>query len=300
MREIYAEIARRLRAQERFAVATLVAAREARASAPGTSLVVAPDGSFLGDIGAGCHEGTIVERAVEALARRAAIAPQLMRFDLDDEVFAGSGCGASLDVVLWAPPAEFEEVAESIALGEQDVTFDLEQATIAIARRPRLVVVGATALAAQFTTMARAADFVVTIVDPRPPFATAARHPDADELLVVWPDDPVVVARMEGATAIAVLSHDVKLDLPALRAALCTLAGYIGLLGNRRVQRARRETLRSEGYDDAKLARIFGPTGLDLGASTDGETALSILAEIVAVTRGRSGLSLRESGGPIH
>lgn len=299
MREIYGEIARRLRAKEPLAVATLIAAREARASAVGTSLVVAPNGSFSGDIGAGCHEGTIVERGVEIL-ERAPLAPVTMRFDLDDEVLAGSGCGASLDVVLWVPTDDFAEPAEAIAQGARDVTFELAGATIAIARRPRLVVVGATALAAQLTTMARAADFVVTIVDPRPPFATAARHPNADELLVVWPDDPVAVARMEEAVAIVVLSHDVKLDLPALRGALGTLAAYVGLLGNRRVQRARREALRAEGYDATQLARIFGPTGLDLGATTDGQTALSILAEIVAVQQGRSGLPLSASSGPIH
>jgi len=300
MREIYGEIARRLRAKEPLAVATLIAAREARASAVGTSLVVAPDGSFSGDIGAGCHEGTIVERAVEALSGASTMTPVTMRFDLDDEVLAGSGCGASLDVVLWIPSNDFAETAEAIASGVQDVTFELAGATIAIVRRPRLVIVGATALAAQLTTMAHAADFLVTIVDPRPPFAAAARHPNADELLVVWPDDPVAVARMEEAAAIVVLSHDVKLDLPALRTALATLAAYVGLLGNRRVQRARREALRAEGYDAAQLARIFGPTGLDLGATTDGQTALSILAEIVAVQQGRSGLPLSASGGPIH
>lgn len=300
MREIYGEIARRLRAKEPFAVATLIAAREARASAVGTSLVVAPDGSFAGDIGAGCHEGTIIERAVKALSHPATMVPVTMRFDLDDEVLAGTGCGASLDVVLWMPSSDFAEPAEAIASGLRDVTFGLAGATIAVARRARLVIVGATALAAQLTTVAHAADFIVTIIDPRPPFAAAARHPNADELLVVWPDDPVAVARMDEAGAIVVLSHDVKLDLPALRAALGTLASYIGLLGNRRVQRARREALREQGYDAAQLVRIFGPAGLDLGATTDGQTALSILAEIVAITRGRFGGPLSSSSGAIH
>ena len=299
MREIYGAIARRLCDGRRCAVATLVGSRGARASAVGTSLVVDLDGSFLGDIGAGCHEGTIVERAISLLAGER-FDPQRLRFDLDDELLAGSDCGASLDVVLWEPRAHFAEIAQNIAQGERDVTFDLGGEQMTVARRPRLVIVGATALAAQLTAVARRADFFVSVVDPRPPFAAAARHPSADELLVVWPDDPVALERMEEAAAIAVLSHDVKLDLPALRAALGTLAVYVGLLGNRRVQRARREALRSRGCAAEQIARIRGPAGLDLGAATDGQTAVSILAEIVAVLQGRSGEPLTTSGGPIH
>ncbi len=300
MREVYALMAQRLRARAPFAVATLTAARGAKASAVGTSLVVDADGSFLGDIGAGCHEGEIVERAIAALQQGARIAPTPMRFELDDEILAGSGCGASLDVVLWAPSREFLSVVEEIAYGRRDVEFDLDGTTIAIPRRPRLVIVGATALAAQLTVIAQRADFVVTVIDPRSPFATRRRHPDADEVLVAWPDDPICLERMEEAGAIAILSHDVKLDLPALRAALATGAWYVGLLGNRRVQRSRRDALRSDGYADSQIARIFGPAGLDLGASTDGQTALSILAEIVSVQQHRSGTPLTESDGPIH
>ncbi|MGH7736663.1 MAG: XdhC family protein [Candidatus Tyrphobacter sp.] len=297
MREIYAEIARRLRAGERFAVATLVQTREAKASMPGTSLVVDARGAFAGDIGAGCHEGTIVERAVAMLAAAGAHA-QRMRFDLDDELLIGSGCGASLDVVLWMPVQEFAKTADAIAVGTRDIAFTLEGSTVEIPRRLRLAIVGATALAAHLTGMARRADFIVTIVDPRPPFASRERHPQADEIVVGWPDD--ASEHLESADAICVLSHDVKIDLPALRAALATHARYVGLLGNRRVQRARREALRAEGYDDERLARVFGPTGLDVGAQTDGQTAVSILAEILAVLGARPGTPLRDSSGSIH
>lgn len=304
MRDIYGAIAARLHSGISFAAATLVAARGARASVAGTSLVVDTDGSFLGDIGAGCHEATILERAQHllagALASQGTVEPQTMRFDLEDEVLAGSGCGASLDVVLWIPQNDFLPTAERVARGDEDVRFGLAGAVIAVKRRRRLVIVGGTALAAQLTALARRADFAVAVVDPRPPFATRARHPDADELLLLWPDDPVAVARMEEADAIAVLSHDVKLDLPALEAALRTPAVYVGLLGNRRVQRARRAALQERGVDDAAIARLRGPAGLDIGAATDGQTALSILAEIVAAQHERSGAPLSSGDGPIH
>ncbi len=299
MREIYGAIARHLRTGTPFAAATLVATRGAKASAIGTTLIVEADGSFYGDIGAGCHEGAIVERAVAALADGDAKA-QMLRFDLDDEVLAGTGCGASLDIVLWRPERSFLPTAELAAEGLEDASFELEGVTIAIGRRLRLVIVGATALGAELTSLAHHADYAVTLVDPRPAFATLARQPDADELIVAWPDDAAPSRRFAEAAAIAIVSHDVKLDLPALRAALASSARYIGLLGNRRVQRARRAALRQEGYDEAQLARVHGPAGLDLGGTTDGQTALSILAEILAVERNRSGSPLGGGSGPIH
>ncbi|HEY9084544.1 MAG TPA: XdhC family protein [Candidatus Tyrphobacter sp.] len=299
MREIFGTIARRLREPAAFVAATLIASRGAKASAIGTTLIVERDGSFCGDIGAGCHEAEIVERALEMLAHGGAKA-QTLTFDLDDEVLAGTGCGASLDVALWMPERSFAPVAERIAAGEQDVLFALEGTTIVIPRRPRLAIVGATALAATLTLLAHRADYAVAIVDPRPAFATRARQPNADELIVAWPDDAAAAALFARVAAIAIVAHDVKLDLPALRTALASTAGYIGLLGNRRVQSARRAALREEGYDDAQLARIHGPAGLDLGGTTDGQTALSILAEMVAVLGRRSGSPLSRVSGPIH
>lgn len=298
MREVYGAIARALRDRRQIAVATLVAVRGAKTATVGTSLVVESDGSFLGDIGAGCHEGAIIERALEAIAQGGS--PRMLTFELDDEVLAGSGCGASLDVVLWLPPAEFEETADALAAGARDVSWTLEGTRIEISRRRRLAIIGATALARELTALAQRADYAVTIIDPRPPFATRSRHPQADEILVVWPDDPAARARLDEAGAIVVLSHDAKLDLPALRAALASPAGYIALLGNRRVQAARRETLRGEGYDQRQLERIHGPAGLDLGASTDGQTAVAILAEMIAVEHKRSAVSLTRTAGPIH
>lgn len=299
MREIYAEVARRLREGAPFVAATLVGARGAKASAIGTTLIVDESGSFTGDIGAGCHEGAIVGEAAEMLGGGES-GMRKLTFDVDDEVLVGTGCGASLDVVLWRPENDFARTARAAGKGDEEVQFTLEGVNISIPAKLRLVIVGATALAAELTAFARRADYHVTVIDPRPLFATRDRQSEADELLVAWPDDSQAVACTNVAHAIAVLSHDVKLDLPALRAALASPAKYIGLLGNRRVQKARRAALKDEGYGDERLGRIRGPAGLDVGAATDGQTAVSILAEMLAVHNQRSGHPLSEGSGPIH
>jgi xanthine dehydrogenase accessory factor len=296
---MYAEIARRLREGIPFVAATLVAARGAKASANGTTLTVDEAGSFSGDIGAGCHEGRIVQQALEMLRGDQSGARKLS-FDIDDEVLVGTGCGASLDVVLWRPNEGFVDKARAIEDGSEEVRFMLEDAEITVPPKRRLSIVGATALASELAAIAKRADYSVTVIDPRPLFATRDRQPHADELLVLWPDDAQAVSRMYEADAIAVLSHDVKLDLPALRAALASPARYIGLLGNRRVQAARRDALKEEGYGEEQLARIRGPAGLDIGAVSDGQTAVSIVAEMLAVASERCGLALSKGSGPIH
>jgi xanthine dehydrogenase accessory factor len=165
--------------------------------------------------------------------------------------------------------------------------------------KDRLILVGATTLAAELATIARRLDFDVVVVDPRPAFATKERLGHATEILRAWPDE-YLPAELSDRTPVVVLSHDPKFDLPGLRCALNSAAPYIGLLGSRRSQAARRASLRDEGFDDAALARIHGPVGLDLGGTTVAETALSILAEIVATRRGGEGAPLRDAGGAIH
>ena len=128
----------------------------------------------------------------------------------------------------------------------------------------------------------------------------AERIPSADELIVAWPEDVLERVRPDHATAVVVLTHDEKFDLPALTGILETDAFYIGALGSRRNQEKRRERLLDAGVTEDALERIHGPAGLDLGAHTPEETALSILAEILAVRAGRAGGALRESTQRIH
>lgn len=296
MRSQYATIASLLRAGSRFAVATLTATRASRPAPVGTSLIVFQGGDFAGNIGAGCHESEIVEAA------RLTLNDGLHRsfaFDMNDDLMDGSACGASLEVGIWKPAPDFLPFAERVARGDEPVAFRIGVAGLTIPARRKLIVVGATELASQLTTIARPADFHVAVVDPRPAFATRQRHLEADELLVRWPQD-VLPELLLTAHALVVMAHDAKLDLPALRCALDSGIAYVGALGSARAQRARREALAELGYDEFALARIHGPVGLDLGAETSPQIACAILAEILKVLNRRSGASLSRSSIANH
>jgi xanthine dehydrogenase accessory factor len=166
---------------------------------------------------------------------------------------------------------------------------------------PRLVVFGAVDVAAALCRTARATGWRPFVVDPRSRFAQPARFPHAEQVVAAWPEE--AFARLGGidrATAIAVVTHDPKLDDAALLLALASEAGYIGAMGSRRAQERRRERLLAHGVAEADLARIAAPIGLDLGGVTAEETALSIMAEVVAVRRGHDGGRLARTGGAIH
>ncbi len=165
---------------------------------------------------------------------------------------------------------------------------------------PRLLVYGAVDTAESLCRAAKQLGWTTIVADARSRFATRERVPSADELLVAWPDEAIAHVRPDLGTAIVVLTHDDKFDLPLLIAALASDAFYIGALGSRRNQERRRELLRAEGVPEADLDRISGPCGLDIGAESPAETALSTLAEILAVRAGRTGGSLKRSAHRIH
>jgi xanthine dehydrogenase accessory factor len=153
---------------------------------------------------------------------------------------------------------------------------------------PRLVIVGGVHIAVELARLAKRVGYEVAVVDPRKAFATKERFPEADRLVHEWPDAGLETLGLTAGTAVAVLSHDPKLDDPALRVALRSPAFYVGALGSTRTQELRRRRLLEAGLGDAELARLHGPIGLDLGGREPAEVALSILAEIVAVRAGRS------------
>ena len=165
---------------------------------------------------------------------------------------------------------------------------------------PTLLVYGAVDTAEALCAIARPVGFRTVVGDARVRFVTPERIPSADQLVVGWPEDVLAEVQPDFTTAIVVLTHDDKFDLPLLKAALETEALYVGALGSRRNQARRRERLLEEGVSEEALARIHGPVGLDLGGGTPAETALAIVAEIVAVRAGRTGGTLREAKGHIH
>jgi xanthine dehydrogenase accessory factor len=165
---------------------------------------------------------------------------------------------------------------------------------------PLMYVFGAIDFAAAVARIGKMLGYRVTVCDPREKFATRARFPDADEIIVEWPDDFLARAYVDKRTVICALTHDPKFDVPLLKAALATPAGYIGAMGSRRTHSERSEQLLEEGITEEELARISGPIGLDIGARTPEEVAVSIAAEIIALKTSASGARLTSTQGPVH
>ena len=167
----------------------------------------------------------------------------------------------------------------------------------------RMLIFGAVDFTAALVRVAKVLGYRVTVCDAREVFATKRRFPFADEVVVDWPNRLLerIGSSLGPRDAVCVLTHDVKFDVPAILAALETKVGYIGAMGSRRTHEARVERLREVGVDDAGLARVRAPIGLDIGSRTPEETAISVVAEIIAARTGReSAAPLRDTTGPIH
>lgn len=196
---------------------------------------------------------------------------------------------AAAEELMWAERSELREV------GEVSLFVDVT------APAPRLVVFGAVDYAAALCRLARAAGWRAFVCDPRSQFATRERFPDAEEVIAAWPAEAFArIGGIDRATYVAVLTHDPKLDDAALELALRSDAPYVGAMGSRRAQAQRRERLLAAGLDEELLDRVAAPIGLDLGALTPEETALSIMSEVVAVRHGRDGGRLSQAAGRIH
>jgi xanthine dehydrogenase accessory factor len=193
------------------------------------------------------------------------------------------------DELMWAERSELRRVDETSLF--IDVT----------APAPRLVIFGAVDYAAALCRLAGAAGWRPFVCDPRSQFATRERFPEAENVIAGWPEEALAsLGGIDRATYIAVLTHDPKLDDAALTIALRSDAPYVGAMGSRRAQAKRRERLLASGMDEELLDRVAAPIGLDLGAVTPEETALSIMAEVVAVRNGREGGRLSRMSGRIH
>jgi xanthine dehydrogenase accessory factor len=301
---------------ERVAVATVVATRRSSPRPVGSKLVVSEGGEIAGSVSGGCVESDVVLAAQEVLGG----APPLLRsYGITDEMALNIGlpCGGEIDVFV-EPLADAEErdvtltVIGGAGIGERLDDPELERAARRRGRShvieqggrkifaevhlpaPRLLVYGAVDTAEALCAAARRVGWTTIVADARGRFATRERVPSADELLVAWPEETLEQVRPDESTAIVVLTHDDKFDLPLLRGALATEAFYVGALGSRRNQERRHERLLEEGVSEEDFARIHGPCGLDIGAESPAETALSILAEMLAVRAERAGGSLTQ------
>jgi xanthine dehydrogenase accessory factor len=165
---------------------------------------------------------------------------------------------------------------------------------------PKLLIFGAVHVAQSLTRLAKVLGFRVIVTDARAKLLTEDRFPEADQLVLAWPDEAVEQIAIGPNTYVAILTHDPKFDEPALIGTLESRARYIGAVGSRKTNRERRERLRAAGASDESMARIRGPIGLNIGAETPDEMAISILAEIIAVQHGRPGGPLTEAAGNIR
>lgn len=195
---------------------------------------------------------------------------------------------ADVELVAAATAALAKGVSRTVEIAHRQLFVE------AYPVRPRLVVVGAVEVARSLVHLARELGYETVVVDGRAAFATEARFPDVDRLIVGWPDEVADDIALGPADAVAVLTHDVKFDEPAIVEALRRGCRYVGAVGSRKTQADRRARLLEAGVDEAQLDRLRGPIGLDLGGRLPAETALAIMAEIVAERRAGSGQPMRD------
>jgi xanthine dehydrogenase accessory factor len=322
------------------ALATVVATRKSSPRPVGSKLIVTEDGKLEGSVSGGCVESEVFVAAqevmetgvprlltygitddmalnvglpcggeidvfVEPLQERAAEgAERAVVFT----VIAGEPLGAKLRVredgtTDGDGPPELAALATDALRRGRSHTIEQDGRTVfadVSGPPPRLFVYGAVDTAESLCAAAKLLGWSTVVADARARFATRERIPSADELLVAWPEEALAQQPPDTATAIFVLTHDDKFDLPMLQAAVKSDAFYIGALGSRRNQERRRELLREAGLSDDELERISGPSGLDIGADSPAETAISMLGEALAVRAGRKGGLLRDSPHRIH
>jgi xanthine dehydrogenase accessory factor len=294
----------------RAAWAIVVETERSAPREPGAALAVNERGEIVGSVTGGCVEPAVYEEAQAVLAGGPA---RLVTYGIaDDTAFdVGLPCGGTVHVLVGpADPAILDELARAVAeerpvelalkvagpeigtvrlvaVESAEPVLDGDSFRLPLLPRPRMYVFGAVDHAAALAQAGRLLGYRVTVSDARSRFVTRERIPAADDLVVGWPDDVLRDALVDERTAICVLTHDHKLDIPALKAALASPAGYIGAMGSRRTTEAREALLREEGVTDEELGRIRAPIGLDIGSRTPAEVAVAVAAEIVASRRGR-------------
>ena len=306
MKEIAADLRRwRERGDASAAIATVVATRGSAPRPIGAKLAVSEHGELAGSVSGGCVENEVYEEARGVLG---GAPPKLLSYGISDEQAwtVGLPCGGEIDVFLeQASLTDLEELVRRIESGERfsrTTVLDDEGREFVedFGPPPLLLVFGAVDTAEALCKAARELGWRTVVADARGKFATRERIPSADEILVEWPEQVLEHVQPDDETAIVVLTHESRFDIPALKGALETDAFYVGALGARRNQERRRGRLLEEGMTEDDIDRISGPSGLDIGAHTPAETAVSILAEILAVRAGRSGGRLKDSKGRIH
>lgn len=200
----------------------------------------------------------------------------------DGKISGELGGGLDEAATTAARTAMVEGSSRRVPLGESEIFVEV------ISPAPTLVVVGGAHISIALTTIAKTLGYRTIVIDPRRAFGSEARFPHVDKLIQEWPDEALAQVKITSSTAVAMLTHDPKLDDPALKVALSSPAFYVGALGSRTTQAKRRERLLAEGLAESQLDRLHGPIGLEIGGRTPEEIALAVMAEIVAARNQRA------------
>ncbi|WIY24037.1 XdhC family protein [Parasedimentitalea psychrophila] len=285
----------------------------------GSMLVISGDGRMQGSVSGGCVEAAVVFEAQEALQDGQ---HRLLDYGVSDEdAFAvGLACGGTIQILVEpvgsAMPLDLLQQLVAARAGRQALAYEVNiesgvrrllhsgypdrmrrdrsgmeedgETFVAVYNPPlRLICVGAVHIAQALVPMARIAGYDPVLIDPREAFASTDRFP-GEVILDDWPDEAVAKLGLDARTALVLLTHDPKLDDPALQAALAAECCYIGALGSKRTHAKRVERMLAAGFSEAQIGRIHGPIGLDIGAAGPAEIAVSILGEMTAVLRGKA------------
>ena len=325
MRDVLDQVRQMTASGQRVAIATVVDTKRSAPRPLGSRLAISESGDMVGSVSGGCVESDVAMHAEEVIESGQ---PVLLQYGIsDDDAFdVGLPCGGEIEVFVYpVDRQEVDRVSAALESGERlavTTTLTGEQAgertygaggghsraertapdtfTEHYAPAPVLMVFGAVDTAQEVCKIARQLGFRTIVSDARSKFATRERLPDADEVVVGWPAMAYDLHPPDDATYVVVLTHDARFDEPALGPALRAPVPYIGALGSRRAQESRRRRLLNAGYSEAEIERISGPMGLDVGAVTPAETAVSVMAELLAVRAGRTGGRLSVAAGRIH
>lgn len=316
MRELAATLASWRNDGRRFAMATVVHSFGSAPRTVGSAMAIRDDGLIAGSVSGGCVEGATAESAMRVL--QSGVGERLAFGSASEAALfeVGLSCGGQIE--LWVEPFSLPDLWDAflnllrqrVAL-ERVVAFDPglpawgfrtaesdfgasellskpedRRFSVRLPIPPRLVLVGAVHIAVALVPLARTLGFETVVIDPRAAFARKERFPTPpDQILELWPEEAFASMELDGETHVVALSHDAKIDSPALAMALKSPSKYVGALGSRKTQADRREYLMENGVTEGQIERLYGPVGLDIGAGTPEEIALAILGQIVQVCR---------------
>src|SRR5579864_1454435 len=322
MRDVLAEVKAWMAASDPVALATVISTWGSAPRPAGSRMAISQSGKIAGSVSGGCLEGEVFEQAQEVLKGKPA---QLFHYGVSDDLAfsVGLSCGGEVDILV-EPLNDVHRLLLEAIEAETPVVMETDVSTSPGAKnlvrpadgefrelleretperrdgrfyepfpRPHdLYIFGGSHVAIPLTRLATELGFRVTVVDARSKFADAARFPEARQVINAWPDDVLATLPMDSSTYIVILTHDPKFDDPTIKAALKGRPRYIGAIGSKKTHRDRVARLVESGVDAADIERVHAPIGLDLGAQTAEETALAILAQMIAVRH-------RKQGGPM-